>query len=278
MATRKTDGYMRKIMVFVALLSVVTSGLAQSSAEDAFAAQKIGNLETTKVIDGGELHFNVAHRFGSIDGGVETFFGLDQSNTKIELLYGIMDFMQIGVSRESIRKTYSGTMKMKFLEQKEGRSPLNISGYTSINVNTELREEQYPKMVYYDRLSYASMLMMSRKFGSRTTIEIAPGFVRQNLVLEPFQLHNQFVVGLGGRINLTKNISLNLEYMMNLSRASESVYQDPIAIGLDFETNGHVFQLLFTNAQSTTGPGYLTNAEGDDIFFGFNISRRFKLH
>jgi hypothetical protein len=48
---------------------------------------------------------------------------------------------------------------------------------------------------------------------------------------------------------------------------------------VDIETGGHVFQLLFSNAQSTNEPGFLSNAEGNwgdgDIFFGFNIVRVF---
>ena len=41
---------------------------------------------------------------------------------------------------------------------------------------------------------------------------------------------------------------------------------------------GHVFQLLFSNAQSTNEPGFLSNAEGNwedgDIFFDLILSGR----
>lgn len=246
-----------------------------------FEALKIGNLESTKVAKGGELYFNVSHRFGSVKGGFKTFFGLDQANTRIQLLYGIGDWAHIAVSRESIRKTYSGDLKFRIMRQSEKRW-LTITGYTSIHCNTELSREVYPKMLFEDRLSYATQLLIARKFHDRFTLEIAPTYIRQNLVLEPFQLHNQLAMGLGARFRLSKRLSLNMEYVMNLYRAEQSIYKDPLSIGLDFETGGHVFQLLFSNAQSLNGPGFMTNAEGDwwkgDIFFGFNISRKFRLH
>ena len=251
---------------------------AQDEGKAPFEVQKLANLQTTKTAESGELQFNVAHRFGDIQGGIKTFFGLDQANTSIQLLYGLTDFLQVSVSRESIRRTYSGDAKLALLKQSNGK-PFDLAAYSSIHANTELDREVYPKMLFYDRLSYASQLLVARKFGDHISLELAPTFVRQNLVLEPFQQHNQVALGVGGKVYLTEKMSINLEYIYNMNRAEESIYYDPIAIGLDFETFGHVFQLLFTNAQSTTGPGYITNAEGNiekgEIFFGFNISRKF---
>ena len=47
-----------------------------------------------------------------------------------------------------------------------------------------------------------------------------------------------------------------------------------LAFGLDIETGGHVFQLLFTNSQSSNEPGFMSSAEGDMVF-GFNVVRVF---
>ena len=56
-------------------------------------------------------------------------------------------------------------------------------------------------------------------------------------------------------------------------------YKNPLSVGLDVETGGHVFQLIFTNSQSMSESGYLTNAAGNwskgDFFFGFNLYRVF---
>jgi hypothetical protein len=58
-------------------------------------------------------------------------------------------------------------------------------------------------------------------------------------------------------------------------------YHNPLSIGFDLETGGHVFQLHFTNSKGMNERAFLTQTENDwgdgDIFFGFNISRSFQI-
>ena len=244
----------------------------------AFKAMKIGNLQSTKVADKGDLYLYVSHRFGSLRDGINTFFGFDNANTKIQLVYGIWDGLQLGLSRESLRKTYAVSAKMRFLRQTNA-FPINVVAYGTLNVNTDLTKERFPLLDERDRLSYATQLLISRRLTNAFSLELAPSFVRQNLVLESFQSHNQVALGVGGRLKLNKRLSVNLDYVYNFDRAEGSIYQDPFTIGIDIETGGHVFQLLFSNAQSTNEPGFISNAEGNwakgDVFFGFNIVRVF---
>ena len=65
----------------------------------AFKANKVINGQSTKQSGKKELYLYVAHRFGSIKSGIKTLFGLDIANTKIELLYGLSNNLQIGFSR-----------------------------------------------------------------------------------------------------------------------------------------------------------------------------------
>lgn len=245
--------------------------------QPAFKAMKIGNLQSTKVAGKKDLYLYVSHRFGSLKDGLTTFFGFDNANTKIQLVYGIYDGVQIGLSRESIRKTYATHVKVK-LKGQSSDFPVNIVGYATANIRTDLRKNQYPFLKFGDRMSYATQLLISRRFSNKFSFELAPTFVRQNLVLEPSQKHNQIALGAGTRMKLSKRMSINLDYVYNFSRYEKSIYSNPLTIGLDIETGGHVFQLLFSNAQSTNEPGFISNAEGkwfEDVFFGFNIVRVF---
>ena len=58
-------------------------------------------------------------------------------------------------------------------------------------------------------------------------------------------------------------------------------FVDPFSIGIDLETGGHVFQLLFTNAVGMVADAAITETVGKwtngDIRFGFNISRVFTI-
>lgn len=88
------------------------------------------------------------------------------------------------------------------------------------------------------------------------------------------------VLGAGARYKLSERLSLNLEYFYRFRKDEGSSY-NPLAVGLDIETGGHVFQLHFTNARQMTESGFLEATTGDffggDIHFGFNISRVFQL-
>lgn len=246
--------------------------------QPAFKAMKIGNLQSTKVAAKGDLYMYVSHRFGTLKDGISTFFGFDNANTKIQFVYGVFDGVQLGISRESLRKTYAVSAKFKLKEQ-NNKFPMSVVGYTTANINSEVSTDRYPYIKFGDRVSYASQLLISRRINSKFSVELAPTFVRQNLVYEQEQQHNQFALGAGGRMKVSKRMSINLDYVYNISRYDESIYNNPLTIGLDIETGGHVFQLLFSNAQSTNEPGFISNAEGDwsdgDIFFGFNIVRVF---
>ncbi len=244
----------------------------------AFEAMKIGNLQSTKVSEKGKVYMYVSHRFGSLKGGLGTFFGLDNASTKIELVYGVSNNFQIGLSRESLRRTYAGTAKWRFMKQSD-KMPLNLVGFATATINTQLDEERYPGIVFADRLSFAYQLLASRRLHDRVSLELAPTFIRQNTVLTSVESHNQFALGIGGRFRITKLMSITIDYAYNFHRPENSPYQDPLTIGLDIETGGHVFQLLFSNAQSSNEPGFMSLAEGDwstgEIFFGFNIVRVF---
>jgi len=245
--------------------------------QPAFKAMKIANLQSTKIASKGDLYMYVSHRFGSLKGGFDTFYGLDNAITKIQLVYGYTDKLQLGVSRESLRKTYSASAKYKLKVQ--GKSLINITAYTTINYNTELSFERYPYLKDSDRLSYASQLLFSYRFSNELSLLLAPTYVRQNLVWEPSQAHDQYALGFGARYKITKRSSINADYLCHLNRNESSTYSNALSIGMDIETGGHVFQLLFSNAQSTNEPGFISNAEGDwatgEVYFGFNIVRVF---
>ena len=247
----------------------------------AFKAMKIGNLQSTKIADKGDFYMIVSHRFGTIKDGADTFFGLDNANTKIQLLYSFIDGVQFSLSRESYRKTYAGALKLRLAKQSSS-FPVNMAGYMTVNVNSDIKKEQYPTLRYSDRMSYATQILVSRRFSKRFSFELAPSYVRENLQdlnMVKKSNNNQVIMGLGGRMKVSKRMSINLDYAYNFSRHKNSIYNNPLTIGVDIETGGHVFQLLFSNAQSTNEPGFLSNAEGDwsdgNIFFGFNIVRVF---
>ena len=247
----------------------------------AFKAMKIGNLQSTKIAAKGDLYLYVSHRFGSVKDGFETFFGLDNANTNIQLVYSFWDGIQLSASRESLNQTYASAIKIRLAKQSK-TFPLNIAFYGTANVNAALEKDRMPDLQFGDRMSYAAQFLVSKRISEKFSFLLAPSYVRQNLQdLNEVAAanHNQFLMGFGGRMKVSKRVSINMDYAYNFNRNTHSIYNNPLTIGMDLETGGHVFQLLFTNAQSTNEPGFLSNSEGDwskgIIFFGFNVVRVF---
>jgi hypothetical protein len=245
----------------------------------AFKGLKIVNFESTKMVSKKLLFFVVSHRFGSIKTGIEDFFGLDQAVTRLNFIYGISDGINIGISRSSFQKTYEGSLKLRLLRQRAGGSPFTVVLFSNVLMDTSLEEEILPGLKFENRLSYSTQALISKKLNKNLSLQLAPTFFHDNLVAFDGQENSQYAIGIGGRHKLTKRWSINIDYGLHLNRAANSPFKNPLSIGFDLETGGHVFQLHFTNAQPMNTNTFLGQATGDwgsgDIFFGFNLSRVF---
>ena len=259
------------------LLSGVETPITKEKVTSAFKALKIVNLESTKLAAKGDLYFVVAHRFGSIKDGFEGFYGLDNANTQIKFIYGLTPGINISAARSEF--AYDFATKYMLLPQIKDGFPVTIAGFNSLSINNTLKESLYPKLEFKNRLTYVAQLLISRKFSEKLSLEIVPSFFHENFVLDPQQNNSQYAIGFGGRYKFAKRWSLNMDYAAHLNRASNSIYKNPLSIGFDLETGGHVFQMHFTSSQAIDEAGYLGRTTGDwtkgDVFFGFNLARVF---
>jgi hypothetical protein len=112
---------------------------------------------------------------------------------------------------------------------------------------------------------------------SNLSIQLSPTIVHKNVVAKG-DAHDLLSVGLGARHKLTSRISVNAEYFLQLNEA-ENI--NPLSIGVDIETGGHVFQLHLSNSAAMFERAFIHETNGNwlegDIYFGFNISRVFTL-
>jgi hypothetical protein len=259
------------------LLSGLDSIQSKQKATSAFKALKIVNLESTKLAAKGDLYFIVAHRFGSIKDGFEGFYGLDNANTQIKFVYGLFENVTISAARNEL--AYDFSTKYILFNQIEKGLPVTIAGFTSLSINNTLKESLFPNLKFEDRCSYVGQILVSRKFSEKLSLELAPTFLHENFVDNPMQHNTQYFVAAGGRYKFAKRWSLNIDYAAHLNRASNSVYKNPLSVGFDLETGGHVFQMHFSSSQGIHEAGYLAQTTGDwangNVFFGFNLLRVF---
>ncbi len=258
------------------LKSLDSTQVVDTYSTATFKALQLVTLQTTKMAGKKEFYFVVSHRFGSVKDGFDSFFGLDNATTKLGGIYGVTDWLSVSLSRHTLNKMYETGLKYRMARQSDN-FPVDIVGYSVADINTFLEKEQYPRLEFKDRMTYVQQVLISRKIGQKLSLELVPSFVHKNLYNPDIERDNQFSFGGGGRYKITKRLSVNLEYMHNFDKPE--FYKNPLSVGLDVETGGHVFQLIFTNSQSMSESGYLTNASGNwgkgDFFFGFNLYRVF---
>lgn len=246
-----------------------------------FKGVKIINLESTKLVGKNQLDFVISHRFGTLADGVDNFLGLDQASVRIQFIYGVTDWLNVSTSRSGFNKTYDLAVKYRLVGQEKNGFPLTIVGYNIANVNTDLDSDLLPQLEFADRFGYANQVLVSRKFNSWLSLEVAPTFLFDNTVVEDDQDNAQFALGLGARFKLNKRFAIIADYGVHLNRVSNSQFQNPLAVGVEIETGGHVFQLHLSNSQAIFENGFFNQSRGDfssgDIFFGFNLARSFQL-
>ena len=259
------------------LLSEIDSVATNEKVESAFKGLKIVNIESTKLAAKGDLYFIVAHRFGSVKDGFKGFFGLDNAVTQLKFVYGVNNWLTVSGARSEV--VYDFSAKYSLQPQIKDGFPVSIVGFSSIGINNLLDESIYPKLEFNNRMIYVSQVLVSRKFNNKLSLQLAPTFFHENFVVDDNQDNSQIALGMGGRYKLSNRWSLNVDYAAHLNRASTSPYKNPLSIGVDIETGGHVFQMHFSSSQGIHESGFLGNTTGDwnkgEVFFGFNLLRVF---
>jgi hypothetical protein len=244
-----------------------------------FKGLKIINMESTKLAADKDFYFLISHRFGTLNSGIKDLFGLDNANIRFSFVYGLSDWFNIGLSRSSASKIYDAHVKYRLIQQEEGKFPFTVVGFNSVEYNTGMDEVNFPLIESKHRYAYTSQLLISRKFDDNFSFQFAPVFLHENFVENDLQENFQFLLGLGGRYKISKRVTINFEYHAHMNRVAQSKFRNPLSLGVDIETGGHVFQLHVTNSRFMNEAGYLARTVGDwgngDIFFGFNIWRVF---
>ena len=250
-----------------------------------FKSTRIMNGHSIERMPHGQLDVRISHRFGTLNSGGYNFFGLDQSNIHLGLEYGITNWLMVGVGRSEFEKTFDGFAKFSILRQSTGAKnmPVSVSVLTSVALKTLKFTDQTRTNYFTSRLAYVGQILVARKINEAFSVQLTPSYVHRNLVATELDPNDIWALGAGARVKLTKRVSLNGEYYYIANPKtylSQQVY-NPLSVGFDIETGGHVFQLFFTNSLGMTEKQVRGGTTGQwkkgDIHFGFNISRVFTL-
>lgn len=259
------------------------TGIEIDITRSTFKSTRIMNGHSVERMAPGELDFRISHRFGKLNSGAYELFGLDQANIHFSLEYGIANWLMVGVGRGTYEKTFDGFAKFTLVRQSSGEKsfPLSVSLLSTMAYRTVKAGSTSDDYSFSERASYTGQILAARRINQNVSLQIMPTLISRNIAgTEPDLL---WAAGAGGRVKLARRVSLNAEYYLCFDRGTylySEVY-NPLSIGFDIETGGHVFQLIFTNSLAMIEKGFIGETTGSwgkgDIHFGFNISRVFDL-
>lgn len=271
--------------------------------EAIFKTTRIINSQSTETIHKRELDFKVDHRFGDLAGargGAASFFGLDNAtDIRIGFDYGISDNFNVGIARSKgatrVSQLYDINLKYRLLRQTtDGKIPLSVSVYSSLTIpgvraDTENDNEATSYRQFSDRLNTVGQLIIARRFGSNFSLALHPTYIRRNTTAYYDDQKDLFAVGIGGRLKVSRRMALVMDYFLPFRTAASkeryanaiTALYNPLGVGLEIETGGHVFNLNFTNATAIQEMQYIpettTSWTKGEFRWGFTISRRFSL-
>ena len=260
--------------------------LLQSSSDSDEVDYTTATFKSTRLLNGhsietrtkGVLEFVISHRFGRINGGISELYGLDQSFVRFALEYGITDNINVGFGRSSFDKTVDGFVKYRLMRQ-SNKTPVTITAFGSMAIDTRNFGNEIVQDEFAYRIDYTSQILIARKFTPEFSLQIAPTLVHRNFA-PGNEANDIFLLGIGGRYKFTNRLAFDWEFYPQF-RNDEHNTENVLSVGLEIETGGHVFQLIFSNATQMIEKGFLTETRDNfldgDIHFGFNISRAFNL-
>lgn len=248
-----------------------------------FKSTRVIMSQSMELLKPGTMDFRILHRFGNINGGGYELFGLDHATMRMGFDFGISRNFMLGIGRSTNKKEFDGFLKYRLIHQSTGSHsfPLSLVVVAGSTLQTLKWNDPTKKYYFSDRLGYYYQAIIGRKFTDGISLQVSPTILHQNIVPTISDPNDLYALGVGGRFKLSKRISFNFDYYYRFNPDKQGETLNPLSIGFDIETGGHVFQMHFSNAIGMNERIFLSETTNDwgngDIQFGFNLSRTFQL-
>jgi hypothetical protein len=246
-----------------------------------FHAPRHINLLTVEPLEKKTLHFAIMHTFGTLDGGIQNLFGLDNgANIQFSFEYALSDKFSLAASRSGRDKFYNIFGRYHIFQQTQnGSKPFSLSLAGGAGVNTsnyDFLPEPAPR--FGERTSYFGQVMLARKFSPKFSFQLTPMLAYFTDPRSIYQIEGRdnlyLALGMSGKLKVTDRSSLSLQYIPNLTNDLRNNF----GIGWDIEAGGHVFQMYFVTSPALNEQYLLAGGNGtigDEFRLGFNVNRIF---
>ena len=255
-------------------LASASTAAAQSVAEDDAVLQieqptfKLVNLPTNLRLPRHKMDFELTHRFnanlrtGTFSELASNLFGLDNGATiGFELRYAPIRRLQTNLYRVNFDKTIQLYAKYDGWRQ-QGAMPISISAVLAVEGADNFQERRAP----------AVGVIVGRTLARRIAVYATPMWVHNTAALFGEDRDTLFV-GLGGRVRVLQTVYLVAEVAPRVDGFAPGTAAYGFAV--EKRAGGHTFQLNFNNTQGSTFAQIARGGVADQLYAGFNISRKF---
>lgn len=290
---------MRKVTLFLIAAMCSFSAFAQDDIpldttittesdlliDHTFPAIQIFNHPTTDVLRRGEMKLYIGHRMGEVGTGIDGLFGLYSANSRIGADVGIFNSITIGIGSTSQSKLYDAYGKWQIVKQGWKKLPLSMALFT--NATIEAGDLGYPsdaKVETWQRVTYTSELMFSRKFSDRISAQMMVAYIHRNMVATAKDKNGVIATGIAASFKITNvwHIAAEFNYVPENQIFTEGFKNTQLSVGVQIHTGPrHVFQLFFSNSGGINENTVLTQSTGGKglkhFRLCFNIPTTFKI-
>ena len=297
---------MKRLFILTALL-ISLQLLAQDDKEkkpvQIFSSEKAINANTPETVGKGKMAFKVSHNFGDIaggNGGIKQFFGLDNStDVRIAFQVGLGKRFDVIAARAKgagqQQQLWEMGLKYKLMEQMENdpSHPLSVALFANTVIASN-KANPFPNQGnsykdFSDRVSNVLQLIIARKIG-KVSLQLNPTFVTRGYTIS-YDQKTMFALGGAIKVPLVQNrLNLLVDYFHPFRReAVEDSFKvndnirfyDPLGVGFEILTSGHVFRLNFVNnteiLENRFIPRTISSWGKGQFRWSFTISRNFVL-
>jgi len=257
-----------------------TEKKVEKPVRNPWEAGMLVETQTTLIWKPKTLEFVIQHRFGELNSGSFDLIGLyAPSNIRIGLNYGIFKNAQIGIGTTKDNKLQDINYKYGILTQtRSGSMPIALTYYGNTQMDAREQENFGAQYSFADRISYFNQLILGRKFNKVFSLQISGSYAHYNFLdstVTPDLKHDNFGIGIAGRVKVTNQTSIIFEYDQPLSTPD---YIEPnFSLGVEISTSGHAFQIFISTYDGISPEKNLmfntNNFFKGDILIGFNITR-----
>ncbi len=289
-------------------LAAMMSTDASEFVKATFKTTRLNMGHSIETVGAHDLDFRVSHVFGSLGsnygGGFHNMYGFDQiSNIRIAFEYGINSRLTAAVGRSKgfgpQREMWDGYLKYRLIRQMtDKKHPISVTLFGSVTTTSMEASSDSTSPVSFQngvqRLQYCAQALIARKFNSNFSVQLMPTYLHRNYVAYGDN-NDLFAMGFAARYKFSRRSAIIVDFFMPFSSYFDNLreggkYYNPLGIGYEIETGGHVFHLTIVNTGGLTEQDFLVNSNTPliksldnpakylGLRLGFNISRPFTLY